>query len=653
MLRSRHSQAWRLACTLALCLALQPAMATARPIDERSAVTGERRVQVSVTQPTPAVATDGVMRVAVSVALGAPAQYVEVRVRLRQPSGRLVYQKTEVRADLQPGLNVIEFDHDLADLDLAQGRYPLDVRVLVTDSSATNVTSRLLVIDPDTQPLPVSLVVVAQDTPSVTSEGTLARDPAKDTRLRDDLSLVVRLAAEQHAPLALAIPPVLIEQLGRVAGGYETTAGVVVPATDDSALRSARALDDIRSALTTGTIDLIDVPYALPDLARLRRMDAEDDLARHWRRSDEVNASILGSARTPVAAFLGSSLTAEGVASVAKREVPCVLARPSAIASEDATTQPGCYALAGRSTRVLVVDEAAAAGARAGVEQFYDALFQQLDTGGPAVILLPVGTGDVEDALAVQRALEWVQQADWLRLRALGELAPDEESPAVALATPDGPTANPYWSTVAQGRVSGLAYLAAVGEEDPEALAVERAVLISESSLFRSDAEQHIGYDGRDYAESAEEFARAQLGLVRLDAKDVTLSGSKGSVPLTLINDTGKPLHLTVRARSAALLPDSPDQSVLAGPTQNFLTIPIDLGNSLSETLHVEVLAGTVPIADTNVVVRASYMDRLATILMVVGVLGALLLFIRKRVQSTDAGTIEGDNRRRGTGRRE
>jgi hypothetical protein len=90
------------------------------------------------------------------------------------------------------------------------------------------------------------------------------------------------------------------------------------------------------------------------------------------------------------------------------------------------------------------------------------------------------------------------------------------------------------------------------------------------------------------------------------------------------------------------MVPASPTQDITVQPTQNFLTVPVDLGNTLSDTLDVEVRAGEVSIAQAEVGVRASYIDRLATVLMVIVVLGGLLVFIRRRVMSPDAGTIVG-----------
>lgn len=646
----RHNKA-HLVCAAALCLTLLAGPAAAAPADGQSVASDTQAVGVTLRQPSPSVTTSGDLQLAVNVTLTAPAEYLEVRLRLRRPGGRLVYQKTEVRTGLGAGTHIIEYEHELGGLDLEKGRYPIDVRVLATGSTATTVQSRLLVTEPGDRPLPVAIVVSVASTPVVTGDGRFAADPAQDTNLRDDLAFVTQLAANRRLPLALAIPPVLVEQLGRVEGGYETSAGVSVAAGSDTSLRASRTLDALRSALTTGTIEMVDVPYALPDIGHLARISAVDDLSLHWSRADAANASVLRAPGDPGVAYVGPVLTDEVIDSLEQRGVGFVLAPPSAITSSDATPTPGGYELSGEGVRVLAVDEEAARGAAIGSEEFYDALFKRLDRGDPVVIMLEVGSGDPISTVAVQHAFDWIEDASWLRLKRLGSFgAGDAQRQARVERLPRSGEATEYWAEVAQGRRAGLRYVEAVGLEDPDALAVLRGVLLSESSLFpASRGDTETGYDGRTFAREVTEFVTAQFALVRLDAKDVTLSGTRGDVPLTVVNDTGKRLRLTLNARSAAVL-NSPSQAVDIQPTQNFLTVPIDLGNALSDTLRVEVMAGDLAVTDITVEVRASYMDRLAIVVMVILVLGGLLLFIRKRVKAADADTIVADRARRDSG---
>ena len=176
----RHPQrpAARATCALALALALVPAPAAAAPFLAYPRPAAAQSVGVEVLQASPSVAPNGVLRANVAVTLAAPAEYVEVRLRLRGPSGALLYQKTEVRANLPAGAHVVSYEYDLGKLALKQARYPIEIRVLATGALPTNVSSRLLVVEPTTKPVPVAIVVTLSDVPSVGIDGRFTRDPA-------------------------------------------------------------------------------------------------------------------------------------------------------------------------------------------------------------------------------------------------------------------------------------------------------------------------------------------------------------------------------------------------------------------------------------------------------------------------------------------
>lgn len=645
-----HSRVRSFATMLLIALLLAGALphgAFGAPEVTAAAASAEQAVNVEVTQPTPSIAPDGTLRLDVAVATEAAAEYLEVRVRLRSPSGKLIYQKTEVRSNLPAGTHSIAYEHDLAELDLAPGRYPIEIRVLVSGAEATNASSRLLLVDPTTDTLPVAIVVVPVDTPAVTMAGQLASDPTADTRLRDDLSFLTQLTRDRNAPLSIALAPVLTEQLARVAGGFETTAGVEVAATDETPVRYARMLESLRSAATTGTIDVLDVPYGLPDNEGLASTGSASDITYHWTYTDTVTALVFPSAERSAVAYLGTGLTNEAIASAADRGAKYVLAHGDSLRAQDTTATPGCYALADSPVTLVVVDERAASGLRDGAEAFYDALFDRLGEG-PVVVVLETGAGAPHTTLDVQHALDWIDDASWLRATDVATVARGCERQRATLkhGDQDGLSAA-YWATVAESRSVTLAFADAAGLQDPEAAAATRAVLAAESALItRAGTDERALDEGLARAIEARDYASGQFKLIRLDAKDVTLSGSKGNVPLTLMNDTGKPLNLTLSATSATMLSTVGSQEVAAQPTQNFLTLPVDLGNALSDELEVVVRAGDVTVARATVGVKASYVDRLATVAMVIAILGVLLVIIRRRVRGADAATIVQDDDR-------
>lgn len=368
------------------------------------------------------------------------------------------------------------------------------------------------------------------------------------------------------------------------------------------------------------------------------------DVGFHWTQTDAVDALIFGASTAPVAAYLGDTLDDPSAATLDGRGVACVLAPPSAVRSDDTTAAPGCYTMDDSTVKVLVTDEEVAAGAHLGAEAFYDALFDRLE-GEPVVVMFRIGPDGSNSTIDVQHTLDWIADAPWLVTEDLAGLSRRSDAAPATLTGADGESDPKYWADVAESRASTLAYVEAVGSQDPDAALALRAVLAAESSLLAGGDESSQA-EGLARAGEALGYVTAQFALVRLDATDVTLSGSTGDVPLTLINDTGRPMTLTLDAGSSTANSTVTSQEIVAQPTQTFLTLPVDLGNSLADELLVTVRAGDVTVTEASVRVRASYIDRLATVLMVVIVLAVLLVIIRRRVSRPVADTIVDDPER-------
>ena len=641
MHRRPYSPAARVACALAVALITFPSPSSAAPTTPTVVASLEQSVAIELAQPTPSITPAETLRVSVTASIAAPAEYLEVRLRLLGPSGRLVYQKTEIRSDMPAGRHAIAFEHDLEPLGLTPGRYPIEVRVLATGSAPTTYAGRLLVVPADAEPLRVALVVRVSDIPAVASDGRFTRDPATDTSLRDDIAFLTQLALDRRTPLAMAVAPVLLEQIARAADGFETVDGTVVDPGSEIAGRYARALEDLRSALATGAIDLVDVPYALPDLDGLEALDASRDLLEHWALSDAVGAAVLESAQPLPVAFTGEFPSPASLSALAERDVSAVLVTPEALRSGEDTAPPGCHSVRGSNLRLLAVDTQVARATPAGADAFYDSLFDRLGSDEPIVVMLEVGPDAPNSVGEAQRALDWIGGVAWLTPVSLLNAATATPQPASLGPRPSSSVPPLYWSSVAEGRDAIRAFSSAVGDADAEADTLRRAILTAQSGLWAgADGRWTAAADGLRLASDVRDYVTAQFDTISIDARDVTLSASRGEVPLALANGTGKRLELTMVAESERIHLPRPEIPFTAQPADNFVTVPVDLGTIIADDLRVTVFAGDMPVAETTVRVRASHLDRLAIVGLVVFVLMGLLFFIRRRVRAAIAGTI-------------
>lgn len=621
-------------------LALLPTRAQATTITEAiptatsAAATAAQTVLVSIQQPATTIAADGVLRVTVAVTTSQPAEYLEVRLRLRSASGDLVYQKTQVRNAAPAGLNLITYEYDLSSLRLSPGRYPIEVRVLATGADPTTVTSRALLVDANARPLPVALVIRYEQTPSVGFDGAFAVNPAARIVSCETMAAIADLVAERQSPVALAIAPITLDEFARAAAGYETTAGATAAADGDVPKRYAAVLESLRNAATNGALRALDAPYALPDLASSTTSATTDDLARQWARADAVLASALGSSAASSTAYFGDAVTPGAVTTLTARNDSALLVTPGAVLSNDATAPTGCYALANSGERVFVADENLAASALSGPDAFYDAAFDHFEADA-VVMVMDIGPGSAYSAEDVRRVLDLIDGAPWLVLSDIAALGLESDLATVTLAPVKASTApSGYWDNLAAARTPVLSYVAAAGSGDADAANALRAVLMSESSLLAGEDGDWAGAAlGLKAAGDAKAYVTGQFALIHLNIMDITLSGRHGDIPVTIVNDTGKTLTLTLTAESGEMSIGSTSTVLTVLPEENFVTIPVSLGNALSGDLLVSLEAGGLTITDTIVRVKASYIDRLATVGMVVIVLLGLLFYIYRRVR--------------------
>lgn len=607
-----------------------------------------QHVDVALVQGAPSLTPADTLTLRVDVALSAPAEYFEVRVRVVGQSGSLMYQKTEVRHDVVAGTTSVGFERALSDLSLTSGRYPIEVRVLASGAEPTVIESRMIVATEDLDPLPIVVIPRLTCSPALDPTGRFALDPATHDSQREAVEDLLELVAARSESLTLALPPLLLEEWSRVAAGYQLSGagGVIdVPADAEIPVRYAATLAALARAAQTGAVELIDVPYAEPDIAGLQAIDAVEDLGRHYEYGRPIYSDVLGVEPSTGTALDGDLITAPAARIIVQAGHGYMVCSPASAAD---TVTPGIYRESVSDAVALVTDPVLAALVASGTaEGIYDHLYDLTTAEArPAalVVTLDIGPGESYDAEDVRRLLSLIDGAPWLDPVPAARAAQAASDGILALAERvPPPTGSPagYWDDVAQGRRSALGLAEAWGVEDPASAAALTGVLVSESACWAGpDGSYPFADRGRAFSTSVSRLAEDTFGAVRLEIRDVTLAARKGDVPLTIISSAERPLVLRIETRSAKIEPRSTETTVLVSPADNFLTVPVDLGSSVSDSLDVRIMAGDVLVAETTVTVRASYLDRLTTMVTVVLVLIALLVFIRRRVKSADAGTM-------------
>jgi hypothetical protein len=626
----------------------------------QSMVVGPARVSLVATRSSVPVG-EGFSYTA-TVRYSEPLEYLEARMRIRYPTGRLIYQKTFVEQSLEPGVTSFVFERGLADIGLPPGVYPLELSVRVSADGVVSddvIESELRIYDPERTPLPVALVGRVSAQPLTDPEGRFAFDPGEYTRARDDVAAVAaHILARPDARLTLALSPLMLEEWQRVAAGYRLAGaeGDIEFGPDDSTPEAyAATLEELRRAVGTGRLEVMSLGYSDPDLSELGSADMLADIPDQYALGTSVCFAALGSQPSVGTAPAGGSVPEGALPPLAEQDIDYVVVDEVFARTGDGaagSARPGRYQAGGSGLIVLVADSRSLLAPDMGSsEQLISTVFERHMTyegGEPSPFLATVGPGSLEvrSFLAAAGALE---SEPWVELRTGVDSSEGTGAPSVRLiereADPDAPS--DYWTTVRESRRWSEALTSAMTTGTAVVEQANRDSLISQGSAWAGVAGEWMpAWRGLAFANHALRASESVLGEVRLDVKPVTLAGTSGEVPVTITSDSTEVLELSLvqKADSSVNLGSPATDLVTVSPGENFLELPVELVGVLSSNLEVSLYAADVELAADSVRVRASYLDRLAIVLSVVLVLGGLLVFIIMRVRAAQAAAADASN---------
>ncbi len=608
----------------------------------------------SLTATSIAVPQDGAFAYDANVLLPKVAPYLQVRLRIRRPSGRLIFQKTFIRSDVPAGRQTFTFERSIADLDLAPGTYDVALTVASEGNppNSWSVPGSLRVYDPTARPMRLAPVIRISSAPARDPEGNFVVDPSVETDARDEaIALANAILADGRLRASLAIAPELLEEWKKVSTGYTyaSPAGLESVAANTPVAREyAEALARLGQAVATRRLELLDVPYADPDVAGLASIGRERDVGEHLTLGRQHYATSLDES-----ASVGT-LTAHGCLTTAAAEearahgIRYAFVSPRYIRGAETSVPVGVFSSPKLPLTMLSVDASlsrvfGSAGATGTVDTlFVRAIEGAEDTTTAIPLIVDVGPGRSGSVSTFVRRAQLVETQPWITFVTAKEAAAQPElqnrfslarRASIMRTTPAG-----WWSSIAASRRYAEALASVLGDADPEAEAAVTDSLVAESASWAGpDGRWALAERGRSYAASAVRSAQKVLGAVSITASDLTLSSARGSVPFSINNSSDRALKVVLRLTAENVSLRSPRlRTMTLLPAENYVTVPIDLRASTGGRLRLQVVAGTLVIASQTVDVHASYLDRLAIVGGVVMVLGAMLFYIRRRVKRAE-----------------
>lgn len=635
------------------------AFAQPTPPAERSAATGSQQLaaglvggaEVELLSESVAIPLDSPYRFTGRISVPEDTDTVIMRVRVYNPSGRLMTQRTQIVNDPEPGTTTATFERETSDLALSPGTYPVEMEVRVGRGGTveSNVLhADLFIFDPAAPRLSTTFAVRITGQPLADPQGCFVADPAQFTRSRDDVGQLARwVVGNPDARVTLAISPLLLEEWRRISQGYDLAGpeGVIsVIASDPVPAAYAETLSVLGAALQTGRLELAAMGYSDPNLAELAAHELESDVAPQYAEgTSAVLASIESTPSTGtipadgfVPASMSAALTEQGL------EYAVIDAAHSRSGSTTATT--GLYRVKDEQLKVLVSDPQAVDAVLNGDSRTVVTRAFALHSAGaknPLVIACDVGV-DRSSAVSVIASADALADQPWAQPSLAREAAAPSIKRAVALTTkkPTSTAPSGYWDDVAEARGWARALDSALGAPTADASSARKRSLIAQCSAW---ADPNGGWAladrGRTFATTVTRASQEILDTVDLRVEPVTLAGSQGDVPITITNGSDRVLvvELSGDPDGGVEIQGDTKQRIELPPQDTFVELPVAMPNSLSGQLSVTISAGDMVLETQTVPIRASYLDRLVMIVGVSIVLGVLLFIVVRKARSAPA----------------
>jgi hypothetical protein len=588
-----------------------------------------------------------------------------------QPIDAFVPAEAEIPAEASRALEPRRID---LPPELAAGRagvvLPLAIQVRGS-GTAGPVTARLttfVVVLPERpgQPLRAALLVPLHEPTHRTSGGDFVNDRLA-TLLAPGGALGAAAAelARPDAPAAtLVVDAMLVEEATAMVGGWRLRQGgrrVTVPPGDPRSQDADRFLRQLKAAASRNLPAAF--PYGNADLPALVRVGGGGRADRAVRVGRDLIENGLGTAPTedlawPVDGAIDGALlqtlelTGSDVVVLDPRHLPA----PASDVTQNATVglgggPDGQRALVGDPTLAAALTDPRAATRPAEWAQRVLAetavtWLERPNSSDPRGVLLAPPQG-WRPAPAFFRALvRGLGSAPWLRLQPATELAADvPQGPAegerrlatvtaadVAAGLPRG-----YLLQVERVR-SGLAsFRRAVGNDyRPPAGNFDRDLLVAESSDWRPAAARARG---RSFLRAVDRGIKGIYRRITVGATPVTLTARRGTIPVTVANDSNEQVTVVLRLTSPKVdLPAASDPFVLEPRRRTTQLLPVGTRATGTFPIQVEVLTpdGEVAIARGEVRLTSTAFNRVA-LALTGGAAGVLLLwwFGRRRRAGT------------------
>ena len=503
-------------------------------------------------------------------------------------------------------------------------------------------------------PLLISTTIELTAPPALDPEGRLV-DTAFEASIAPTGSLAAQVAAlarlasgTQISPVDLVIQPSLLDQLTRMADGYERTDGTTVEEDTDGAANAAAVLEDLRRAVSSPLIHVSAMPFSAPTIPSLIASGLSTDLATQQAAGRELVQTILdvqpGStvARPPEGALddaAVSALAALGATTILG-DADTVERPPQP--NEFAPPPTATLAVGGQSIDLVLPDAATQAllaqpgmlddavrAAQATIGELATIWQEQPVPSQPRGIslLLPAGMparfwGAFLGRLAAAPFLRRVAATD------LVAQVPPPAAPSVIAAPAIERFSSTYVEDIKHARRDLLAFRSMLVESTPLPDRLGLSLLYAESAVYLGNEAAGQAWIDHVNVVTQDVFSRA----VPDTSQVFTFLSETASIPLRMGDPGELPIRFTLQLRSNRFrFPDGDQQVVTLTQPNQIVTFEATALAAGQGTIQVVLRAPSGrAIRQTALTVRSRSVNRIALIVTGVAALVLIALWSRR-----------------------
>lgn len=428
--------------------------------------------------------------------------------------------------------------------------------------------------------------------------------------------------SDERLSVTLTVSPLLLERW------VQASAGGNQDATD--------VMADLQSAMGTGRLELVHLGYGDPDLACLGATGYTDDIAHQYQETEQALTSLTFSTGTVPAGLSFSETTASGLVSAG---VTWAAVDAAVIDTGTTSATSGLFTCRNeRELTLLAVDTADAEAFSSSDSSDATALLQQIPTGTlpgdtyATMVDLSGSSSAGSDLVALLKNLAGLPgyhlstASDAVAAASSGYTTPPV---ATVSARPESTYTQQYLDalTPAQKAVTLLrGMLYSTNTKYDETL---RTLLVSEGAGFSDEN------TAAALADSVGNSAATVLEGVTVDAEDMTLAGTSGTIPFTITNDADTALEVTIVFEPGSGVTVTDDKYASGYTTilytgQNTFSVPVACSDEQS-SLSIAVTSGDSLITGQTIAVHTSHINEVTLIVCGVALVGVVIFLVRQR----------------------